>query len=172
MLLVQFVLYVLFVKGASNTPYSGGRWLIEFMYPDNYPFSPPLVRFLTPIYHPNIDSTGRICLDVLNLPPKGCWSPSYTVSSLLLSLQALLSDPNPNDPLMADIVCANSSHTLFLNLIHSIRLNRCFEIQMTLPQQPESTRWNMRKKINKHESKYSITNDRYINLLYDEICRT
>lgn len=68
-----------------------------------YPFEPPKIRFLTPIYHPNIDSAGRICLDVLKLPPKGAWRPSLNISTLLTSIQLLMAEPNPDDPLMADI---------------------------------------------------------------------
>ncbi|KAM4861894.1 ubiquitin-conjugating enzyme E2 T isoform 2-T6 [Thomomys bottae] len=68
-----------------------------------YPFEPPQIRFLTPIYHPNIDSAGRICLDVLKLPPKGAWRPSLNIAAVLTSIQLLMSEPNPDDPLMADI---------------------------------------------------------------------
>ena len=64
--------------------------------------SPPKVIFDTKIYHPNIgtfflklDNLGRICLDIL----KKNWSPALQVKSVLLSIQSLLSEPNPDDPL-------------------------------------------------------------------------
>jgi ubiquitin-conjugating enzyme E2 N len=59
----------------------------------------PKVRFLTKIYHPNIDKLGRICLDVL----KNNWSPALQIRTILLSIQALLAAPNPNDPLANDV---------------------------------------------------------------------
>lgn len=59
----------------------------------------PKVRFLTKIYHPNIDRLGRICLDVL----KNNWSPALQIRTVLLSIQALLASPNPNDPLANDV---------------------------------------------------------------------
>ena len=65
---------------------------------------PPKMQFLTPIYHPNIDSAGRICLDSLKMPPKGAWKPSLNISTLLTSVLLLMTEPNPDDPLMTDIV--------------------------------------------------------------------
>lgn len=61
--------------------------------------APPKVRFLTPMYHPNIDKLGRICLDIL----KDKWSPALQIRTVLLSIQALLSAPNPDDPLANDV---------------------------------------------------------------------
>lgn len=69
-----------------------------------YPFEPPKVRFVTKIYHCNIDSGGRICLDTLRMPPKGSWTPSINISTLLSTIRLLLSQPNADDGLDADIV--------------------------------------------------------------------
>nr|XP_023689856.1 ubiquitin-conjugating enzyme E2 T [Paramormyrops kingsleyae] len=89
--------------GGVNTPYEGGVFSLEIKVPERYPFEPPKIRFLTPIYHPNIDNGGRICLDALKLPPKGAWRPSLNISTVLTSIQLLMAEPNPDDPLMADI---------------------------------------------------------------------
>ncbi|XP_020638197.1 ubiquitin-conjugating enzyme E2 T [Pogona vitticeps] len=91
------------ILGSANTPYERGVFDLEVVVPERYPFEPPKIRFLTPIYHPNIDSAGRICLDVLRLPPKGAWRPSLNIATLLTSIQLLMNEPNPDDPLMADI---------------------------------------------------------------------
>lgn len=91
------------IRGASDTPYEGGIFRLEVVIPAEYPLKPPRVRFVTKIYHPNIDSQGRICLDSLNMPPKGAWKPSLNVSTLLTTIQALMSEPNGDDGLMVEI---------------------------------------------------------------------
>ncbi|KAF5269244.1 hypothetical protein FQR65_LT02545 [Abscondita terminalis] len=87
------------MAGPKGSPYEGGLFKLEMFLPENYPLSPPSVRFLTKIYHPNIDKLGRICLDIL----KDQWSPALQMRTVLLSIQALLSSPNPDDPLANDV---------------------------------------------------------------------
>ncbi|NP_001297863.1 ubiquitin-conjugating enzyme E2 T [Esox lucius] len=91
------------IVGGDGTPFEGGLFSLEIKVPERYPFEPPKMRFLTPIYHPNIDNAGRICHDALKLPPKGAWRPSLNISTVLTSIQLLMANPNPDDPLMADI---------------------------------------------------------------------
>ena len=72
----------------------------------SYPVDPPQLKFLTKVYHPNIDNvTGLICLDVLKMPPQGRWRPVNNLSLILTAVKQLLSDPNPHDPLDSAIVC-------------------------------------------------------------------
>ncbi|XP_074588682.1 uncharacterized protein LOC141844545 [Curcuma longa] len=91
------------IEGPEETVYSKGIFIVKIQIPERYPFHPPNVTFVTPIYHPNIDNGGRICLDILNLPPKGAWQPSMNISTVLTSIRLLLSEPNPDDALMAEI---------------------------------------------------------------------
>ncbi|KAK9764134.1 hypothetical protein K7432_008613 [Basidiobolus ranarum] len=103
------------IKGPKDTPYEDGIFQVEVQIPDRYPFEPPKAQFVTPIYHPNIDNQGRICLDILKMPPKGSWKPSLNISTMLTSLLVLMSEPNPDDPLLVEVAkeyCENRS--LFL----------------------------------------------------------
>jgi len=85
--------------GPADSPYSGGVFKVTIQFPVDYPFKPPRIVFTTKIYHPNINAAGFICLDIL----KQNWSPALTISKVLLSVLSMLTDPNPNDPLMPDI---------------------------------------------------------------------
>lgn len=83
------------IMGPRDSPFQGGIFQLEIIFPKKYPFKPPQVRFTTPIYHMNINQHGAICLDILNTS----WSPVLTITKVLLSICSLLTDPNPEDPL-------------------------------------------------------------------------
>jgi ubiquitin-conjugating enzyme E2 T len=91
------------ITGPEGSPFEGGIFLLTVNITGRYPFEPPRCRFLTPLYHPNIDSGGRICLDTLKTPPAGSWSPAVSLPSLLLSIRSLMAEPNPDDGLVPDI---------------------------------------------------------------------
>ena len=103
------------IMGPPDSPYQGGLFFLTIHFPSDYPFKPPKVVFTTKIYHPNINSNGSICLDILRwvlvpgagVPTAECarsqWSPALTVSKVLLSICSLLCDPNPDDPLVPEI---------------------------------------------------------------------
>jgi ubiquitin-conjugating enzyme E2 D/E len=87
------------IFGPSDSPYEGGIFYLDIHFPKEYPYQPPKINFTTRIYHPNINSNGGICLDIL----KDQWSPVLTISNVLLSICSLLTDANPDDPLVPEI---------------------------------------------------------------------
>lgn len=86
----NFTHWIGYIDGPDETPFEGGRFHLTIDFPSDFPFNPPLMKFVTPIFHPNISPKGDICLDILHSQ----WSPVLTVRSLLISLCSLLSDPN------------------------------------------------------------------------------
>lgn len=89
--------------GQNDTPYEHGLFELNIHIPTKYPFEPPQINFKTPIYHPNIDKAGRICLDLLKPRPDGNWNPSISLKILLSSIKYLMINPNLDDPLEMDI---------------------------------------------------------------------
>ena len=87
------------ILGPEDTPYQDGVFFLKIFIPTDYPFKPPKVNFDTKIYHCNVNGNGSICLDIL----KNNWAPSLTISKVLLSITSLLSDSNPDDPLVPEI---------------------------------------------------------------------
>ncbi|XP_054498835.1 ubiquitin-conjugating enzyme E2 D2 isoform X1 [Agelaius tricolor] len=68
------------IMGPNDSPYQGGVFFLTIHFPTDYPFKPPKVAFTTRIYHPNINSNGSICLDIL----RSQWSPALTISKVSL----------------------------------------------------------------------------------------
>ena len=83
------------IDGPADTPYANLVFKLSMEFANNYPYSPPTVLYKTPIYHPNVDFSGRICLDIL----KDKWTAAYNIQTVLLSLQSLLGEPNNASPL-------------------------------------------------------------------------
>lgn len=84
------------IVGPPETPFENGKFNLTITFPSDYPFKPPHVRFNTRLYHPNVDSGGGICLDILKL---SSWSPALSIQQLLLSISSLMVSPNADDPL-------------------------------------------------------------------------
>lgn len=85
------------IDGTDDSYFAGMQFTLTLDFPAEYPIAAPVVKFATPIFHPNVDMSGNICLDIL----KERWSATYTVSTLLLSIRALLDSPNNESPLNA-----------------------------------------------------------------------
>ena len=87
------------IQGPPQTPYEEGIFHAMVICHPDYPFVPPLVRFMTRIYHPNIDVRGKVCCNILDKD----WTGALWISLALISLTSLLSDPSVDDPLVPEI---------------------------------------------------------------------
>ncbi|KAK5704509.1 Ubiquitin-conjugating enzyme E2 T [Elasticomyces elasticus] len=85
--------------GFESTPYEAGIFHVLMLFGDGYPLEKPVVRFLTKVYHPNIDARGKICVDFLD----DNWTPTLSIFTLLISLGLLLAQPRAEDPLVPEI---------------------------------------------------------------------
>ncbi|EOA24706.1 hypothetical protein CARUB_v10017984mg [Capsella rubella] len=95
------------IIGPPDTLYEGGFFNAIMSFPQNYPNSPPTVRFTSDIWHPNVYQDGRVCISILHPPgddPSGYelaserWTPVHTVESIMLSIISMLSGPNDESP--------------------------------------------------------------------------
>ncbi|CAL8117694.1 unnamed protein product [Orchesella dallaii] len=83
------------IHGPEETVFSGLTFKLSLEFPSGYPYTPPSVKFISPCFHPNVDTAGNICLDIL----KDKWSALLDVRTILISIQSLLSEPNIESPL-------------------------------------------------------------------------
>jgi len=101
----------IYVEGPKDTMYAGGVFQLSMVFPKDYPMSPPDLRFLSDFWHPNVYDDGKVCISILHPPgedemsgelPEERWLPTQSVSTVLLSVISLLSDPNFSSPANVD----------------------------------------------------------------------
>jgi len=84
----------------ENAPYNKGAFLVDINFPAEYPFKPPKINFRTKIYHPNVDEKGQVCLPIIQADN---WKPATKTEQVIQSLLDLISEPEPDHPLRADL---------------------------------------------------------------------
>jgi ubiquitin-conjugating enzyme E2 I len=117
------------VPGKPNTPWEGGLYKLDMLFTEgpfspnsiipppppshsqspkslltshsiDYPSKPPKCRFTPPLFHPNVYPSGTVCLSILN--EEEGWKPAITIKEILMGIQALLDEPNPESPAQSD----------------------------------------------------------------------
>lgn len=88
-------LWKVLLYGPKQTPYEGGLFLLYIKFPNDYPFRAPEMRFITPIYHCNMNSQGRICHSIFDRN----YSPAVTFKNIVEAVYGLILTPEPDDPL-------------------------------------------------------------------------
>ena len=83
------------IFGGLGQYYENGIFKLILHFSEEYPFTPPVGKFESEIFHPNINKNGIIDLDILQ---KDNWLPSYSLTSILTSIKSLLSEPCPSSP--------------------------------------------------------------------------
>ena len=81
-------------------PYNKGAFRVNVDFTAEYPFKPPKVNFRTPIYHPNVDEKGQVCLPII--APEN-WKPAVKMDLVLKDLLTMIHRPEPEHPLRADL---------------------------------------------------------------------
>ena len=88
------------IPGKKGTPWEGGLYKGQIIFKDDFPTTPPKVKFVPPLFHPNVYPSGTVCLSILD--EEKDWRPALTIKQILLGIQDLLNDPNIKDPAQAE----------------------------------------------------------------------
>jgi len=99
------------IMGPQDTVYEGGFFKAVLVFNQDYPVRPPKMKFISEIWHPNIDKNGNVCISILHEPGDDKWSyekaserwlPVHSVETILISVISLMSDPNDESPANVD----------------------------------------------------------------------
>ena len=87
------------ITGPEGSPYAGGVFFVNIKFPQGYPYHPPTLNFDTTIYHPNFDSSGKVCIDIL----KNNWSKGVSISNVLEAVSSILTEADLSQPKVAEV---------------------------------------------------------------------
>jgi ubiquitin-conjugating enzyme E2 G1 len=118
------------IIGPKDSPYEGGIFKAEMIFPKNYPLYPPEFKFINNIFHPNIFENGTVCISILHPPGEDKyneqetadmrWRPVHTATSIILSIISLLSAPNDESPANIDAAKVwRDDNKKFLQLVNN-----------------------------------------------------
>ena len=106
--LSNFFIWNAVIAAPPDTLYGGGLFHLIINFPENYPMSPPKIKFKTPIYHINVKSErDSINVDEIGTPDLRIlqlWKPEYNVKDILTSVYALFYMNNTNSPYNMNMV--------------------------------------------------------------------
>ncbi|RIA89811.1 ubiquitin-conjugating enzyme/RWD-like protein [Glomus cerebriforme] len=88
------------IPGKKGTPWENGVYKMVMTFPEDYPSKPPKCKFIPALFHPNVYPSGTVCLSILN--EEEGWKPAITIKQILLGIQNLLDEPNPDSPAQSD----------------------------------------------------------------------
>jgi ubiquitin-conjugating enzyme E2 Z len=117
------------IIGPKDTPYQDGFYLFEFLYPSNYPYSPPVVKYYTNgddiRFNPNLYQNGKVCVSILNTWSGPNWTSSQTISTILLTLSTLLCEnPLLNEPAVEVGSLNNKTYNIIIEY-YNIKIAIC-----------------------------------------------
>lgn len=107
----DFYQWEVLIMGPPDTFYEGGYFKAHLMFPKEYPQRPPKMKFITEIWHPNVEPNGDVCISILHEPgedkwgyerPEERWLPIHTVETIIISVISMLADPNDESPANVD----------------------------------------------------------------------
>ncbi|XP_076452949.1 ubiquitin-conjugating enzyme E2 G1-like isoform X1 [Babylonia areolata] len=99
------------IYGPPETLFEGGYFKAHLIFPKEYPNRPPKMKFVSEMWHPNIDPDGNVCISILHEPgddkygyekASERWLPIHTVETILVSVISMLADPNDESPANVD----------------------------------------------------------------------
>lgn len=109
--LKDYSIWDIYITGCTDTLYAGTvlHAVIEFSF--DYPITPPKMRFVSHMFHPNIYTDGKVCISTLHVAdddpsayesPDEKWTPVHGIRTIVLGVISILNEPNIVSPANVD----------------------------------------------------------------------